>query len=157
ITLIVIPAGPEEVSCCARVQFEHGQCVRTRVSGSAGPPAPPPGPRGGAPPPRPPAPEREREAPPPAPRPVLRIRKVGPPEVARYDIFNYKIEVRNVGRAAARGVVVRDTLPKGITFLNSKPAEESSSPLVWKLGELAPGKTQAIDCQVVAKENGTLT
>lgn len=31
ITLVVRPAG-DDINLCARVQFEHGQCVRTRVS-----------------------------------------------------------------------------------------------------------------------------
>ncbi len=32
ISLIVIPDGKGELQCCARVQFEHGQCVRTRLT-----------------------------------------------------------------------------------------------------------------------------
>jgi uncharacterized repeat protein (TIGR01451 family) len=32
ISLVVEPTGGEDVICCARVSFEHGQCVRTRVA-----------------------------------------------------------------------------------------------------------------------------
>lgn len=32
IVLVVQPNGDGEVLCCARVQFEHGQCVRTRLT-----------------------------------------------------------------------------------------------------------------------------
>jgi uncharacterized repeat protein (TIGR01451 family) len=32
IVLVVEPAGGDDVVCCARVSFEHGQCVRTRVA-----------------------------------------------------------------------------------------------------------------------------
>lgn len=32
ITLVVLPTGAGEVNCCARVQFEHGQCVKTRLT-----------------------------------------------------------------------------------------------------------------------------
>lgn len=34
ITLILAPTGPGEVHDCARVQFEHGQCVCTKVVGT---------------------------------------------------------------------------------------------------------------------------
>src|SRR5262249_53855858 len=30
--LIVKPSGSGDVQCCARVAYEHGQCVRTRLS-----------------------------------------------------------------------------------------------------------------------------
>src|SRR5262245_8715838 len=32
IVLVLVPTGPGDLSNCARVQFEHGQCVRTRIS-----------------------------------------------------------------------------------------------------------------------------
>jgi uncharacterized repeat protein (TIGR01451 family) len=32
IRLVVEPTGEGDVSCCARVQFEHGQCVRTKLN-----------------------------------------------------------------------------------------------------------------------------
>jgi uncharacterized repeat protein (TIGR01451 family) len=32
ISLVLNPTGSGDVDCCARVQFEHGQCVRTRLA-----------------------------------------------------------------------------------------------------------------------------
>src|SRR5262245_38683934 len=32
ITLILVPVGDGDVTSCARVQFEHGQCVTTRLA-----------------------------------------------------------------------------------------------------------------------------
>src|SRR5262245_53693311 len=32
ITLVLLPADGAEINNCARVQFEHGQCVRTKIS-----------------------------------------------------------------------------------------------------------------------------
>jgi uncharacterized repeat protein (TIGR01451 family) len=32
IALVLMPTGQEEVNNCARVQFEHGQCVRTKIA-----------------------------------------------------------------------------------------------------------------------------
>jgi uncharacterized repeat protein (TIGR01451 family) len=33
IELVVVPSGAGDIQNCARVQFEHGQCVRTRIAG----------------------------------------------------------------------------------------------------------------------------
>jgi uncharacterized repeat protein (TIGR01451 family) len=35
ISLVLMPTGPGEVRACARVQYEHGQCVCTKVMGAA--------------------------------------------------------------------------------------------------------------------------
>jgi uncharacterized repeat protein (TIGR01451 family) len=35
ITLVLLPTGPGEVRACARIQYEHGQCVCTKVTGPA--------------------------------------------------------------------------------------------------------------------------
>jgi uncharacterized repeat protein (TIGR01451 family) len=32
ITLVVVPTGAGEPQCCARVQFEHGECVKTKLT-----------------------------------------------------------------------------------------------------------------------------
>jgi uncharacterized repeat protein (TIGR01451 family) len=122
VRLVLRPAGDGDVTCCARVKFEHGQCVRTRLA-----------------------------------RPALQLRKSGPTEAARYDILTFKLEVRNTGRAAARNVVVEETLPAGMDFFNSKPSTPGdSNPLVWKLGDLAAGAARTIEYQAVAKEVGNL-
>ncbi|MFO0880840.1 MAG: DUF11 domain-containing protein [Gemmataceae bacterium] len=177
ITLVVQPTGDGEVSCCARVQYEHGQCVRTRVRGTkvrgAAPAPPPTGPPPMSPPPSGPPPGTTTEPPPPPMPPAppstpatppeppatgeLQVRKSGPTEVIRYDIITYRLEVRNLGRGTARKVVLRDELPKGVTFLNSKPVEASQTPLTWNIGDLASGATQSVEYQAVAKEVGTLT
>jgi uncharacterized repeat protein (TIGR01451 family) len=135
LTLVVVPEGPSPLTCCARVQFEHGQCVRTRILRGA------------------------RPAPPPAPASVaaLRMRKEGPKLAARYDILSFRLVVANTGRATARGVVVEDTLPKGLDFLTSKPSTTGDNPLVWKLGDLPANSSRVIEYQAVAKEVGSLT
>jgi uncharacterized repeat protein (TIGR01451 family) len=35
ISLVLLPTGPGEVRACARIQYEHGQCVCTKVMGPA--------------------------------------------------------------------------------------------------------------------------
>src|SRR5207302_639291 len=64
ITLVLLPCGPGDVKNCARVQFEHGQCVCTRVAHALPPGVVPPLPPV---PPAPPAPPPMPEPPPPAP------------------------------------------------------------------------------------------
>src|SRR5262249_40503197 len=32
ITLVVEPTGGDDIKCCARVTFEHGECVRTKIA-----------------------------------------------------------------------------------------------------------------------------
>jgi uncharacterized repeat protein (TIGR01451 family) len=87
---------------------------------------------------------------------VLQLRKEGPTQAGRYDILTFKVTVTNAGRATARDVVVEDTLPKGLDFLNSKPSTSGDNPLVWKLGDLLPGMSRLVEFQVVAKEVGKL-
>lgn len=143
LVLTVAPTGEGEISCCARVQFEHGQCVRTKIGqASTGPP------RTTTPPPPPPPSKEEAK---------LRVRKSGPKEAPRYDILQYQIEIQNIGNATARRVILRDVLPAGFRAMNAKPAEKSQSPLTWELGDLAPGRSHLVEYQVVAMEPGTFT
>jgi hypothetical protein len=125
IRLVVVPAAAGDLRCCAHVQFEHGQCVNTRVV-------------------KPGASD-------------LLVRIAAQPEAARYDILTCKLEVRNPGKSAVKDVKLTATLPRGLDFLNSKPATRGDNPLTWTLGELSPGQTRVVEYQVVAKETGRLT
>ncbi|MFO0843413.1 MAG: hypothetical protein U0797_13605 [Gemmataceae bacterium] len=170
ISLVMLPTGDEEVSCCARVQFEHGQCVRTRVGKGAPAASPretkpspitrtPPLTPVPTPPKAPPAekqPQAEMSHTEPAPPAELEVRKTGPTEAARYDMVAYKLEVRNLGRGTARNVVVRDALPKGIGLSESKPAEASQNPLTWNLGDLSPGGSKVVQYKVIPDVPGQL-
>jgi uncharacterized repeat protein (TIGR01451 family) len=94
IVLVLASTGPGEVRDCARVQFEHGECVRTRVTGAA--------------PPVPPAPAG------------LVLTKQGPAEAHLYDALTYRLTVSNRGTSPAAGVRVTDTLPEGLEPAGSK-------------------------------------
>lgn len=122
IKLVVKPKNDDEIALCARVQFEHGQCVRTRIG-----------------------------------KPGLQVTQSGPVSAARYDILTYKVDVKNTGQTTIKNVTLRDTLPAGLDFLNSKPSTTGDNPLIWKLGDLAPGRSRQVEFQVVAKETGLLT
>jgi uncharacterized repeat protein (TIGR01451 family) len=122
IVVTVKPTGDGDVQACARVQFEHGQCVRTRIS-----------------------------------RPGLRVRLTGPERASVNEAVFFVAEVSNTGATEAADVVLTDTLPDGITFLNSKPSTPGDNPLTWNLGKIPPGQTRRVEFQVSLTRAGTFT
>jgi uncharacterized repeat protein (TIGR01451 family) len=86
IVLVLAPTGTGDVQNCARIQFEHGACVRTRVTGAAKPTA----------------------------ATGLTLTKAGPAQALLYDVLTYRLTVTNGGSTAAAGVTVTDTLPEGL-------------------------------------------
>jgi uncharacterized repeat protein (TIGR01451 family) len=167
IDVVVVPEGMTELACCARVQFEHGQCVRTRLTNAPrsrettppSPPAPPPT-QPGTPPPSgtpPPPPAAPAEAAPPAIA-KLQLRKDGPTRAPRYKVLDFKLVVTNTGKATAKDVVIEDTLSPGWLFSNCKPPTAGDkNPLVWKIGDLAAGASRTIELQTIPEQPGTLT
>jgi uncharacterized repeat protein (TIGR01451 family) len=140
IVLVVVPTGPGDVSNCARVQFEHGQCVTTRV-GNAPSPTPSPGPT---------TPDGKAQ---------LRVRVTGPtpstvevgPEIT------FRTDVTNVGNAVAKGVILTNKLPAGFDFSNSNPSVpgDKGGVVTWTVGDILPGQTRRVSCMVLPKVTGT--
>lgn len=63
----------------------------------------------------------------------------GPPLYVN-DTIRYTLRVTNTGAITHTNVIVTDTLPAGVTFDSATPAGYSgSNPLVWNVGNLAPG------------------
>lgn len=158
-TLVVKPTGEEEVVCSARVQFEHGQLVRTRI-GKADPapvaPLPPAPPSELAPVAPLPAVvarpgeakvEKERQ---PAARAALRLRQVPPASAVLppNETITYKYEVTNVGTAPAKEVVLEATPAKDLGFLTSRPSTTGTVPITWKFAEIAPGETKRVEYDI---------
>jgi uncharacterized repeat protein (TIGR01451 family) len=143
IVLVVKPTGPGEVRNCARVQFEHGQCVTTRVGNT---PAPVPGPMPRA------TPDGKAE---------LRLRIAGPAQaiVELGPVIDFETELTNVGTALAKGVVLTNKLPAELAFANSDPAVtgDQMGVVTWNLGDLAPGQTRRVRCTVIPKAVGKFT
>ena len=131
ILLTLKPADAGDVDVIARVQFEHGQSVRTHVGATPPPAAPsrrphpcrrphlrhpwlrfPPRLRRPPPPAMPPA----APTPPAAPaKAELRLRKTADQSHALLnDFVHFQLEVANVGTADATNVVVDDSLPTGL-------------------------------------------
>jgi uncharacterized repeat protein (TIGR01451 family) len=116
IVLVLAPTGSEDVKNCARVQFEHGECVTTKVA-----------------------------------RPGLSMHKNGPTEALLSDTLNYRLTLTNTGSADLINLLVTDILPAGLEHDSGKDR------LSWILSTLAPGQSQSVEYQVVAKKVGRLS
>jgi uncharacterized repeat protein (TIGR01451 family) len=66
------------------------------------------------------------------------------------DVITYTLEVRNTGDTFAAGVVITDPLPNGVSFVSASDGGQSTpSGIVWRLPDIAPGQTVAV--QVVVR------
>jgi uncharacterized repeat protein (TIGR01451 family) len=92
-------------------------------------------------------------------RPALSLRIVAPPQAVKLpDPIQLRLEVTNTGPLPARNAVLKDELPDGLVFGDSKPPlKGSEKPLTWKLGTIEPGQTQHVELQVIPTKAGTFT
>src|SRR5262249_21995696 len=121
IVLVLAPPDANAIKNCARVQFEPGQCVTTRIVR----PVPVPGaavPEFKEPPPLPPPPEKqpppEKKPPekqPPADAAKLKLTMTGPKRQYVNLPVKYRITVSNPGTAAATKVQIANPIPPAIT------------------------------------------
>jgi uncharacterized repeat protein (TIGR01451 family) len=113
ITLVLQPTGEGEVRNCARVQFEHGEVVRTMVSG-----------------------------------PRLTLLRNGPAQVSKNETVEYELVVTNSGKATARGLMLSDALPEGLTD------DRGHNHLIWAKFDLQPGQSRRVTYRVKAQQVG---
>jgi uncharacterized repeat protein (TIGR01451 family) len=118
LTLTLRPTGGD-VRNTARIQFEFGQTVLTRLGQSD-----------------------------------LGVRLTGPTRLAVMDKKDFQVEVTNTGSAVASDVVLKATLPTGLAFSLSEPAETADKALTWNLGDLAPGATRRVRLELLAQQEG---
>lgn len=79
---------------------------------------------------------------PPGLAPGLTIGKSGPATVASGGQITYTITYGNTGGAGATGVVIRETLPAGTTFVSATGGgTESGGIVTWNVGSLGAGVT----------------
>ncbi len=78
--------------------------------------------------------------------------------VAPGEDFFYSIYVMNFGSSPLTNVVITDTLPSGVLFLNASPVQNSGpNPLTWNLGGVLPQSMRTITVNVRATGTGLLT
>jgi len=86
------------------------------------------------------------------------VRKSGPATAAVGSTMTYHIDVTNPGDLPADGVVVSDEIPDGTTYLSSNPAGQVSGRSIrWQPGRLAAGQTLALEVQLRAERQGSVT
>jgi len=81
----------------------------------------------------------------------LSVVKTGNPAIARAGApYTYTLTIRNAGPASATSVVVSDTLPPSLTFLDATPlpTTRSGQTLTWNLGPLASGAARTVTLAV---------
>jgi uncharacterized repeat protein (TIGR01451 family) len=83
-------------------------------------------------------------------RPLLEITKTGPATSRIGGDCAYNITVSNRGTSVARGVVVTDAVPNGMSHSSGQ------SSLSFNLGDLAPGESKSVPVNFTAKQRGRL-
>ena len=88
----------------------------------------------------------------------LQITKTAPASVLAMSNLTYAIAVTNFGPSSASSVVVTDSLPTGVTFVNASGNGANNSGVVsWNLGSLAAGQSSNLTVTVTASASGGLT
>jgi uncharacterized repeat protein (TIGR01451 family) len=127
VVLVLKPTGTGDVKNCARVQFEYGECVVTRIGGHPAPPPPPVG------------------------EPRLTLQKFGPRQALLHQSLDYKLTVTNAGTEVARDVRLMDTMDEGMRHIVTNQGQ-----LTWNPFELQPGQSKTFDYQVTTTKTGKL-
>jgi uncharacterized repeat protein (TIGR01451 family) len=142
IVLVLQPTNREEVKNCARVQFEHGQCVVTRQT------AYPPGAR-------PPIISTIPDVPKGDEMPMLELSIRGPKENYANLPIKYEITLTNKGKGKATNVLVSTRLPKDLKPSKaSEPGVIAENRIAWLLGHLDPGASRVMELTIRATEKG---
>lgn len=81
-------------------------------------------------------------------KPLLQLEKTGPEIATLGTEVAYNLVIRNIGSAVARGVVVSNAVPAGMSHPSGK------SELIFDLGDLAPGQTKPITITLKANQRG---
>lgn len=83
---------------------------------------------------------------------------VGPDQLRVGQPFVYELVVRNVGRAVAQDVVVRDQFPASMKVITIEPQGSSEADgYSWSVGSIEPGNEKHIRVEMVPTEKGELT
>ena len=150
IILVLQPTNKEDVKNCARVQFEHGQCVVTRLAarGALGDRLP-----GDRPPLITPVPEGVK----PEDMPVFDLSIDGPKQQYANLATRYLITLTNKGKTKATRTLVSVRLPDKLKFVKASDSGQGVDDLVaWNLGTLEPGKSRVLELTLRAVEKGEL-
>ena len=142
IILVLQPTNKEDVKNCARVQFEHGQCVVTRLSML------PPGAR-------PPIISTVPDGPKPEEMPVIDVKITGAKEQYANLASKYEITLTNKGKTKALNTQVSARVPDQLKIVKaSEPGVAAANVAAWNLGHLDPGATRILELTLRATDKG---
>lgn len=173
ITLLLQPTSEGEIKNCARVSFEHGQCVVTRVSRKLGPgmgigPGVPGGgkvnPGDGKPGIEKPDPIKpgtktppDVKNPPGAARGNLSLSITGPKKAYAKTPVTYSIKVKNNGKSVALDVLIKNQLPPNTSFRDaSEPGKFLADQVAWVIGNLQPDEEKAVTVTIESQAAGEI-
>jgi uncharacterized repeat protein (TIGR01451 family) len=159
IKLVLAPTDTADVKNCARVQFEHGQCVVTRIALAAPLIVEPPPFFPKEPPkmlPKEP-PLGEPKGPPKVIAPgdqKLGVKITGPARQYANLPARYQVTVTNTGSNTAENVLITAFLPETSTFIEAdEKGRFHFHQVAWLIGDLPAGASKTV--QVVYKVAGT--
>lgn len=84
-------------------------------------------------------------------QPSIAVVKTGPAEAILCDVLTYKIVVKNNGSGPACNVMVKDSLPEGLTTVDGKKL------VTFSAGDLNPGQAREFTFQAKAAKKGKFT
>jgi len=148
IVLVLRATSGADLTNCTRVQFEHGECVTTRIAGSA--PVAPKGPS---------TKEPSTKEPPSIPggKAKLGLTMSGPEQQFINIPAQYFITVKNVGTAPATNVLIADKLPDGTTFVRAdQNGQFAEGQVAWIVGTLEAGTSKTVELVLRAKGAGKI-
>lgn len=155
IDLVLEPTDDQDVKNCARVQFEHGQCVITRIAkGGAKPFMPPAETPGGK---KPDGKKPPVGPPPPVTTGKLQLEVEGPDSQKLNLPATYTITLKNTGDGTASNAMIACDLPKTAEFVEaSKGGQFLAGHVAWLVGNLKPGEDRTVTLTWKGKSAGKI-
>ena len=90
--------------------------------------------------------------------PQIVVEKIPPKELLVGQSAVWKTVVKNVGQTIAVNVEVKDLLPKGSQLIETNPPaiKGFNGELIWKIGDIPPGKQITVSMEVMPLEEGRM-
>jgi uncharacterized repeat protein (TIGR01451 family) len=90
--------------------------------------------------------------------PQIGLNKTGPTQGVVGATLTYRITVTNGGGAEAKGAVVTDQVPPGLSFISSNPPVQPAAggQLSWNLGNVPAGQSRTIELNLKADQPGVM-
>ena len=88
----------------------------------------------------------------------LLLEKISPKEVQIEQPAVLKTVIKNVGRAVALDLTVRDQIPQGSRLISTNPSTQvlDNGEILWSLGSLAPGEETYVEMEVLPLREGEI-